>query len=104
MLLITTLVELRVVAGRSRTWAGRPNAVSGGPMLIHTYYAHAALCRGLVKSLSERHDRGMTRARHGMCESKTVALVNQMGNKSKPLAARHGRRAAWAWHGTALYV
>jgi hypothetical protein len=29
MLLITNFVELRVVAGRSRTQAGRPHAVSG---------------------------------------------------------------------------
>jgi hypothetical protein len=32
-------------------------------------HAHAALCRGLMKSLSERHGRGMARVRHGMCES-----------------------------------
>jgi hypothetical protein len=32
-------VELRLVAGRSRTRAGRPHAVSGRPMLIHTYHA-----------------------------------------------------------------
>jgi hypothetical protein len=30
--------------------------------------AHAELCRGLEKPLSERHGRGMARARHGMCE------------------------------------
>jgi hypothetical protein len=35
-MLLITLVELRVVAGRSRTQAGRPYAVSGRPMLIHT--------------------------------------------------------------------
>jgi hypothetical protein len=29
-------------------------------------HAHAALCRGLEKSLSERHGRGMAQARHGM--------------------------------------
>jgi hypothetical protein len=28
-----------VVAERSRTWAGRPHAVSVRPMLIHTYHA-----------------------------------------------------------------
>jgi hypothetical protein len=68
MLMITTFVELRVVAGRSRKRAGRLHAVSGRPMLIHTCHAHAALCRGLEKSLSERHSLGMARARHGMCE------------------------------------
>jgi hypothetical protein len=43
MLLITTFVELRVVAGRSRTRAGRPHAVSGRPMLIHTCHAMTML-------------------------------------------------------------
>jgi hypothetical protein len=42
MLLITTFVELRVVAGKSRTLADRPLAVFGRPMLIHTCHAHAA--------------------------------------------------------------
>jgi hypothetical protein len=65
MLPIKTFVEIRVVAGRSRKRAGRPHAVSGRPMLIHTCHAHAALCRGLEKSLSEGHGRGIARARHG---------------------------------------
>jgi hypothetical protein len=39
LLLVTTFVGLRVVAGRTRTRAGRPYAVSGRPMLIHTYHA-----------------------------------------------------------------
>jgi hypothetical protein len=38
MLLVTTFAQLRVVAGRSRMRAGRPHAVSGRPILIHTYY------------------------------------------------------------------
>jgi hypothetical protein len=91
MLLITNFVELRVVAGRSRTRAGRPHAVSGRPMLIRRCHAHAALCRGLEKSLSERHGRGM--AGRGMaCVNQTrLHCVNQMGKtNSKPLAARHG--------------
>jgi hypothetical protein len=79
MLLITTLVDLRVVAGRSRTRVGRPHAVSGRPMLIHTCRAHAVLCRDLEKSLSQRHGRGMARARHGMCESNTTALCKSNG-------------------------
>jgi hypothetical protein len=77
MLLITTFVQLRVVSGRSRTWAGRPHAVSGQPMLIHTCHAvlmpcraHATLCCGLEKSLSERH---------GTCETNTVALCKSNG-------------------------
>jgi hypothetical protein len=67
MHLITHFVELRVVAGRSRTRAGRPHAVYGRPMLNHTCHAHAALCRDLEKSLSERHGSGMARARRGRC-------------------------------------
>jgi hypothetical protein len=95
MLLITTFVELRLAAGRSRTRAGRPHAVSGRPMLIHTCHAHAALCRGLEKSLSGRHGRGMA------CVNQTRShSVNQMGKThSKPLAARHGRGTAWERHG-----
>jgi hypothetical protein len=79
MLLITIFVELRVVAGRSRTRAGRPHAVYGQPMLIHTCHVHAALCSGPEKSLSERHGRGMARARHGICESNTAALRKSNG-------------------------
>jgi hypothetical protein len=63
-MLLITFVELRVVAGRSLTRAGRP---------------HAALCCGLEKWLSERHGRGMARARHGMCESNTAALCKLNG-------------------------
>jgi hypothetical protein len=76
---LITFVELRVVAGRSRTRAGRPHAVSGRPMLIHACHAYAALCRGLEKSLSELYGRGMARARHGMCESNTAALCKLNG-------------------------
>jgi hypothetical protein len=39
LLLVTTFVELRVVAGKSRTREGCPHAVSGRPMLIQTYHA-----------------------------------------------------------------
>jgi hypothetical protein len=83
MLLITVFVEFRVVAGKSRTQAGHRHAVSGRAMPIHTCHtilmprpcrAHAALCRGLEKSLLERYGHGMARARHGMCESVTAAL------------------------------
>jgi hypothetical protein len=83
MLLITTFVELRVVAGRSRVQAGRPHAVSGRPMLIHTCHVHAALCHDLEKLLSEQH--GMA------CVNQTwPQCVNQMGKtQSKPLAERH---------------
>jgi hypothetical protein len=78
-MLLITFVELRVVAGRSRKRASRPHTVSGRLMLIHTCHAHVALYRGLEKSLSERHGRGMARARHGMCESNTAALCKSTG-------------------------
>jgi hypothetical protein len=78
MLLVTIFVELRVVAGRSRTRAA------------------VVLCRGLEKN-------GMVRAWHG----RGMASVNQtrpqcvnemVKTHSKPLAARHGRGTAWARH------
>jgi hypothetical protein len=75
MLQITTFVEPRVVAGRSRTRAGRPHAVSGRPMLIHTYHAmpmprcsvamRSRFQKGMVVAwlgrgmAGERHGRGM---------------------------------------------
>jgi hypothetical protein len=37
--MITTFVEISVVAGRSRTRAGRLYAVSGRPIPIHTCHA-----------------------------------------------------------------
>jgi hypothetical protein len=81
MLLITTFLELRVVAGRSRKLLGRQHAVSGRPMLIHTYYAVLLPLpfRGLERSLSERNIRGMARERHGMCESNTASLCKSNG-------------------------
>jgi hypothetical protein len=79
-------------AGRSptcRPWTADTNS----HMQCH---AHAALCRGLEKSLSERRGRRMARARHGMCESKTAALCKSNGNDTvSALAARHGRGTAW---------
>jgi hypothetical protein len=44
--------------------------------------------------------RGMPGERHGMCESNTAALLNQMGKtQSKTLAERHDRGTAWGRHG-----
>jgi len=64
--------------------------------------AHAVLCRGLEKSLSERHGRSTEWARHGHgMANVNLTLphcVNQMGKTQyKPLAARHVK-------GTACYV
>jgi hypothetical protein len=80
-MLLITFVELRMVAGRSRTRAGSPHAVSGRPMLIHTYHAvpMPQPCRGLEGSLSERHIRGMAGGRLGVCESNTAALCKSNG-------------------------
>ena len=55
--------------------------------------APAVLCRGLEKSLSERHGRSTARAWHGMAYVNQTRphCVNQMGKtQSKPLATRHG--------------
>ena len=80
MLLITVFVELRVVAGRSRTRVGSPHST-------------AVLCRGLEKT-------GMGRAGHGHGMNQTrPRCVNQMRKThSKPLATRHGRGTAGARH------
>jgi hypothetical protein len=78
-MLLITFVELRVVAGIIRRRAGRPHVVSRRAMLIHTCHDHAALCRGREKSLSERHGRGMARARHDICDSNTAALCKSNG-------------------------
>jgi hypothetical protein len=71
-----------------RTWGGRPHAVSGRQMLIHTHHAvpMPRLCRGLERWLSERHWNGTA------CVNQTRPhCVNQMGKtQSKPLAERHG--------------
>jgi hypothetical protein len=113
-MLLIIFVELRVVAGRSRKRAGRPHAVSGWPMLIHTYHAmpshaYAALCCGLEKLLSERHGRGMARAwyeRSTACLNQTWPhCVNQTGKThSKHLAAENGRGKAWARHGNGMVL
>jgi len=64
MLLKTIFVELRVVAGRTRTRAGSPQAVSRRP------------CCGLEK---KKHGQSMAWARHGKCESDTAALCKSNG-------------------------
>ena len=66
MLLITIFVELRVVAGRSRTQAGSPQAVSLDG-------------RAVPWPLEERHGQSMAWARHGKCESDTAALCKSNG-------------------------
>jgi hypothetical protein len=92
-------------AGRSptcRLWTADANS----HMPCH---AHAALCRGLEKSLSEQHGRRMARAQHGrgmLCVIQTrLHCVNQMGKtQSKSLATRHCRGTAGRGMGTAWYM
>jgi hypothetical protein len=91
-----------VVAGRSRTRAGRPHAVSGRPMLIHT--CHAMPMPRCAVAFRNRFQNGMVVTWHGRgmaCVNQTrPQCVNQMGKtQSKPLTARHGRGTAWARHG-----
>jgi hypothetical protein len=79
MLLITTFVELRMVAGISRTRVGRPDAVSERPMLIHT--CHSMPMPRCTVALRNRFQNGMVVAWHGrgMCESNTAALCKSNG-------------------------
>jgi hypothetical protein len=98
-MLLINFVELRVVAGRSWTRAGRPHAVSGRPMLIRT--CHAMRITRCAVALRSRFQNGMVVAWHGRgmaCVNQTRShCVNQMGKtRCKPLAARHGRRTAWS--------
>jgi hypothetical protein len=99
MLMITNFVELRVVAGRSRTRAGRLQTASGGPTLIHTCHDQAAPTLSCAVAL-RCFQKGMVVAWHGHSmagvNQTRSHCINQMGKtQSKPLAARHGRGTAW---------
>jgi hypothetical protein len=69
MLLITIFVELRVVAGSSRTRAGSPQAVSRQPCCAVT----------LRRTAWSEHDMGAAWAWNGKCESDTAALCKSNG-------------------------
>jgi len=93
MLLITIFVELRVVAGRSRTRAGSPQAVSRRP------FCAVALRR---TAWSERA-MGAAWPWHCKCESDTAALCKSNGKGtfqtlSGPAWQGNGIGAAWARH------
>ena len=62
-MLLMIFVELCVIAGRSRTRAGSPQAVSRRPC-----------CAVVLRTWS-----GMAWARHGKCESDTAALCKSNG-------------------------
>jgi hypothetical protein len=101
LLLVTTFMELRMVAGRSRTRAGRPHAVSVGPVLIRTY--HAVPMPRCAVALRGRFQNGMVVAWQGNgmdCVNQTRPhSVNQMvKTQSKPLVERHGNGVGTAWY------
>jgi hypothetical protein len=101
MLLITTFVELREVAGRSRTRADCPQAVSGRPILIHNAMPSCAV------ALSRRFQKSIIVARHGRCmtcvNQTRPHCVNQMGKTQyKLLLARRGRGTAQSPHGCGM--
>jgi hypothetical protein len=69
MLLITIFVEFRLVAGRSRTQAGSPQAASRRP------FCAVALRR----TTWSEHGMGAAWSWHGECESDTAALCKSNG-------------------------
>jgi hypothetical protein len=98
---LTIFVNVSIVAGRSRNWAGCPLAVSRRPMLIHT--GHAMLHVYAV-ALKSRFQSGMVGARHGhglVCVNPTRPhYVNQMGKLNNTTWARRGA----ARHGVCVCV
>jgi hypothetical protein len=67
-------------------------------------HAHAVLCRGLKKLLSEWQGHGMAQVRHGMCESNTVTLCKSNGKDtiytlSGTAWQGNGMGTVWEWHG-----
>jgi len=69
MLLITIFVELRVVAGRSRTRADSLQAVSRWPCFAVPWR----------RTAWSEHGMGAAWAWHGKCESDTAALCKSNG-------------------------
>jgi hypothetical protein len=109
MLLITIFVELRVVAGRNRTREGRPNAVSGRPMLIHTCHdmPMPPPCRTVpwpwevaFRTAWSWHGTGAAWARNEMCESNTATLCKSNGKDT--IYTLSG--TAWARHGNGVVL
>jgi hypothetical protein len=97
-----SFVKVRVMGGNirtaTRTRAGRPHAVSGRPILIHT--CHTIPMPRCAVTLRSRCQNGMVMAWQGRsmaCVNQTRPhCVNQTGKTpSKPLAARHGTATAW---------
>jgi hypothetical protein len=88
-----TTLDSNNLRGTPHSSRKKPNAVRSPTCRLWTAdanshipcHSHAALCRGLQKSLSERHGRGMAWERHrrGMaCVNQTRPhCVNQLGKK-----------------------
>ena len=90
MLLITIFEEIRVVAGRSRTRAGSPQAVSRRP------------CCAVALRRTAWSEHGMGEAWPSVKQTRPHC-VNQMRKAhSKSLATRHGRGTARARHGRGM--
>jgi hypothetical protein len=93
--------------GSRQKQAGRQHAVSGRPMLIHTYHVvpMPSPCHEPAEDLRCHFQKGIFVAWQGngmVCVNQTRPLcVNQMGKtQSKPLAEQHGRGTAWyVWIG-----
>jgi len=69
MLLITIFVELRLVAGRSRTWTGSPQAISRRP----------CCAVALRRTAWSEHGMGMAWEWHDKCESDRAELCKSNG-------------------------
>jgi hypothetical protein len=76
MLLITIFVELRVVAGRSRTRAGSPQGVYRRPCCVVA----------LRRTAWSEHGMGAAWAWHGKCESDAAAPCKSNGKDIKTLS------------------
>ena len=79
--LLTTFVNVCVVAGRSWTAAGHSQAVSRRPTLIHT--CHALPLSHCALGLRSRFQNGMVRAQQG--HSMVFFLFKSFINKHVPL-------------------
>jgi hypothetical protein len=94
------------LGSRKKPNASRPPDADSGRTMLFTHAmpipcrSHAVLCRGLEKSLSERHGHSIARARHGhgmtFVNQTRPRCVNHMGKaQPKPLNAGHDRGTEW---------
>jgi hypothetical protein len=88
MRLITTFEEFRVVAGRSRTLAGSPQAV------------YRRTCCGVAMRRTAWSEHGMA----SVNQTRPHCVIQMGKTRSKPLAAWHGGEGHVRCMGTACYV